>query len=366
VTRSSTPLGQQQDETPRQPDNSQPRRAPSPLDVVSPDRTLSERRYLLWDLAIVGLVSINLALIVIDMLYSVGFVAEAFGRLWPAGHDWYAATIHAHFMVIDLAFVAVFVLDVLAGWLLAIVQQRYPRWYFYPFARWYDVLGCVPMAGFRFLRVLRVISIAMRLQRLGVIDIRGWRLWRTGAVYYDIIVEEISDRVVIKVLAGAQDELNRGGENISRQVVRDVIAPRQERLTRAASTQVESAVTSAYQANRDQIQAYVASIVSRSVDENPALKNLERVPMLGRFVSEALDAAIRDTVNHVLDEAVTGLSSHEFDELVANIVESVVARLLAEDISEASGEVRDAIVEILELVKRQVAVQRWREHFESV
>lgn len=345
--------------------NDQRQTPPSPLDVVSADRSWSERLFLLWDLGIVGLVSINLLLIVIDALYSVSMIAHGFAAAWPAGHDWYDAAIHAHFVAIDLAFVAVFVLDVLAGWILSIVQRRYYRWYFYPFVRWFDVLGCVPVAGFRFLRVLRVISICMRLQRLGVIDIRGWWLWRTAMVYYDILVEEVSDRVVIKVLAGAQDELKSGGQQLSRQVVREVIAPRQERLTRAASAQVENAVVSAYQANRDQIQAYVANIVSRAVDENVALRNVERVPMLGHFISQALDAAIRDTVNHVLDEAVAGLSSDEFDELVADIVESALARLLAEDIGEASGEVRDAIVEVLELVKAQVAVQRWREHFES-
>lgn len=345
--------------------NEQNQTTPGPLDVVSADRTWSERLFLLWDLGIVWLVSINLLLIVVDALYSVSVIAHGLDALWPAAHDWYDSTIHTNFMAIDLAFVAVFVLDVLTGWILSIVQQRYYRWYFYPFVRWYDVLGCVPVAGFRFLRVLRVISICVRLQRLGVIDIRGWWLWRTAMVYYDILVEEVSDRVVIKVLAGAQDELKSGGQQLSRQVVREVIAPRQARLTRAASTQVENAVVSAYQANRDQIQAYVANIVSRAVDENVALRNVERVPMLGHFISQALDAAIRDTVNHVLDEAVAGLSSEEFDELVADIVESVLARLLAEDIGEASNEVRDAIVEVLDLVKAQVAVQRWREHFES-
>lgn len=337
---------------------------PSPLDVVSPERTLSERLFLLWDLAIVGLVSINLLLIVIDSLYSVSAIEDAFETLWPAGQAWYAHSVHAHFFAIDLAFVAVFVLDVLAGWLLAIVQRRYPRWYFYPFARWYDVLGCIPVAGFRFLRVLRVISITMRLQRLGVIDIRGWWIWRTAMVYYDILVEEVSDRVVINVLSGAQDEMKSGGQQLSRQVIRQVIAPRQSQLTQAASTQVENAVVGAYQSNRDQIQAYVARIVSRAVDDNVALRNLERVPMLGHFVSQALDAAIRDTVNHVLDEAVAGLSSDEFDELVADIVESSIERLLAEDMSQASGEVRDAIIEVLDLVKEQVAIKRWREHFE--
>lgn len=120
----------------------------------------------------------------------------------------------------------------------------------------------------------------------------------------------------------------------------------------------------AYRANRDQIQAYVTNIIGRAADANPALKNLERVPMLGSYVSEAIDDAIRDTVHQVLDEAVEGLSSEEFDALVGNIVEAAIERLLAQDIGTASSEIRDVTVEVLELVKEQVAVQRWREHFE--
>ncbi|MES1953656.1 ion transporter [Salinisphaera hydrothermalis] len=337
---------------------------PDPFAVISGDRTLGERLLLVWDLGIIVLVTINLALIIFDTLFAIGPVGHAFGSVWPSAHDWYAGTVHQNFTTIDLAFVSVFVLDVLAGWALAIAQRRYYRWYFYPFVRWYDVLGCIPVAGFRFLRVLRVMSITMRLQRLGVIDIRGWWLYRQLMVYYDIVVEEISDRVVLKVLTGVQDEMKSGGKQLSRQIVRDVIAPRRRQLTTAASTQLEYSLVAAYRSNRDQIQAYVTQIVGRAADANLALKNLERVPMLGGFVSEAIDDAIRDTVNQVLDEAVEGLSSDEFDALVGNIVESAIERLLAQDMGSASSEIRDATIEVLELVKEQVAVQRWREHFE--
>ena len=335
----------------------------SPFDLVSGDRTLRERLFLFWDLAIIVLVSLNLALIIFDALFAIGPLANVFESVWSSGHGWYESNVHENFVAIDLVFVAIFVTDVLAGWALAIAQKRYYRWYFYPFARWYDVLGCIPVAGFRFLRVLRVITITMRLQRLGVIDIRNWAVYKTAMVYYDIVVEEISDRVVIKVLSGAQEELQSGGQELSHRVVREVIQPRQQRLVQAASTHIENAITSAYQANREELQAYVANVVNRGVDNNAALQNLERVPMLGSFVSRALDEAITDTVNNVLDEAVNGLSSADFAALVQNITDSVISRLLADDIGQTS-EVRDAVVEILDLVKEQVAVQRWREHFE--
>jgi hypothetical protein len=326
-------------------------------------RTPRDRLLLLWDLAIMVLVVINLVWIIFDTLFSIHAVANGIGALWPAFRAWYANTIHRHFFTIDLGFVAVFVIDVLAGWALAIVERRYERWFFYPFVRWYDVLGCIPVAGFRFLRVLRLISLIVRLQLYGVIDIRRWALYRHALLYFDIVVEEISDRVVLKVLAGVQDEVKSGGQALIRRVITDVIEPRRERLGRAASQQLEAAITHAYRTNRRQIQTYAAQIAHRAVDDNPALRNLERMPMLGAFVSQALDQAIREAVTHVLDEAVAGLASAEFDTLVQNITDSAITRVLAAEASEAS-EIRDVVIEVLDLVKDQVAVQRWRAYFE--
>ncbi len=326
-------------------------------------RTPRDRLLLLWDLAIMVLVVINLVWIIFDTLFSIDAVANGIGALWPAARAWYANSIHRHFFTIDLGFVAVFVIDVLAGWALAIAEHRFARWFYYPFVHWYDVLGCIPAAGFRFLRVLRLISLTVRLQRYGVIDIRRWAAYRHALVYYDIVAEEISDRVVLKVLTGVQDEVRSGGRALTRQPITQVIEPRRERLGRAASQQLETAVTSAYQANREEIQAYAAQVIHRAVDDNPALRNLERMPMLGSFVSQALDHAIRDAVHNVLEEAVAGLSSAEFDALVQNITDSAIARLLAAEADEAA-EIRDAVIEILDLIKDQVAVQRWRQDFE--
>jgi len=333
------------------------------LHPVAGHRTLRERLLLLWDLAIIVLVSVNLVLIAFDMLFTVHALAALLARVSPAVHDWYAHTIHAHFLAIDLGFVAVFVFDVALGWSMAIVQRRFYRWYFYPFVHWYDVLGCIPVGGFRLLRVLRVVSILIRLQHLGLIDIRNWRLYGTFMVYYDILVEELSDRVVIKVLSGVQDEVASGGNVLTKRVVREVIQPRRQQLARVTSDRIERAVTRAWADNRKEIHGYIARLVHSAVRGNRALGRLERVPKLGSYVTNALDQAITSTVHDVLDEAVSGLETEQFDQLVEHISDTVIAQLLELDAGEPS-ELSDALVEVLDLVKDQVAVQQWRSHFE--
>lgn len=317
---------------------------------------------LAWDLTVLALVAINLGLILFDSL----FVSETFaaGVAWlsPGVHDWYAATVHEHFATIDLYFVAIFIADVLIGWGLAIWYQRYHRWFFYPFVHWYDVLGCIPLAGFRWLRVLRVLALGIRLQRLGLIDVRQWRAYAFAKKYYDILVEEVSDRVVVNVLDGIQEEVRSGGKDLTTRVLQEIIQPRRQQLVNVISQRIEAAVTKAYGDNRDEIQGYVSKLVNRAVSDNVAIAGVERVPMLGAAVTRSLEWAIRDAVNSVLDEAVTGLESDEFDDMVQHIADSVLAQLLETQAS-VSPDINEAIVEVVELLKEQVRVQRWKETY---
>lgn len=317
---------------------------------------------LVWDLAIMVLVVINLALIVFDSLFAADVFAALVHAISPLFHDWYAGTIHANFATIDLYFVAVYVLDVLGGWAIAVWRQRYHRWFFYPFVHWYDVLGCIPVAGFRWLRALRVIALGVRLQRLGLIDVRNWYAFEVAKKYYDIFVEEVSDRVVVNVLSGVQEEVNSGASELSSRVVREVIQPRKQQLVKSVSQRVEQAVSRAYGANQNEIQGYVANLVDRAVAGNTAMAGLAAVPMLGRAVTASIGWAIRDAVNNVLDEAVAGLDSPQFDELVQHIADSVFD-IFADDAVATDPELREALVEILELVKAQVRVQRWKQTY---
>lgn len=309
------------------------------------------------------LVAVNLVLIVFDTL----FVAPAFAHLVhavsPAFHGWYKANVHAHFVTIDLFFVAIFLFDVLCGWANAIWRQRYHRWFFYPFVHWYDVLGCIPLAGFRWLRVLRVIALGMRLQGLGLIDVRRWRVYAVGKKYTDILVEEISDRVVVNVLSGVQDELHSGGRELTTRVVREVIQPRREALVATSAAQVEQAASASYAANRDEIQAYVGKLVERAVSGNLAIAGLERIPLLGTVVTRSIEWAIRDAVNNVLDEVVAGFGSPEFDDLVQHVADSVFQQLV-DSKSASSPELRQALSEVIDLLKQQVTVRRWKQTYD--
>jgi len=326
--------------------------------------SLRERGLLVWDLAMLALASANLALIIAVWIDDIGLIHRLIAAAWPIGQAAFQSSVVAQFDAINLGFVAVFIVDVLAGWLVAIQQKTHVRWFFYPFVHWYDVLGCIPVAGFRFLRVLRVFSALARLHRLGVIDVRSWALFQSAMVYYDIVAEEISDRVVIKIISGAQGELQSGGNRMVSRAINEVFEPRRELLVERAASQLEQVINESYQTYRSDLQRYVADVVHRGVACNAAVKNLEQLPLLGRTLNHALDDAIVDTVNSVLDEAVESCTRAEFKRIMKPLIDQIVERLILEEAGEPS-ELEQALIETLELVKDQVAIKQWRSYFET-
>lgn len=313
-----------------------------------------------WDIAIIWLVAINLGLILFDSLFSLQPVSDLLQRLLPAAHGLYDQHVHQHFLLIDLAFVAVFLLDVLLGWAVAVLQKRYERWWFYPFAHWYDVLGCIPLSGFRMLRVLRIIALLVRLQRLGIIRIQDWRLYRVFKKYYDIVIEEISDRVVENVLNGLQDEVRSGGSQLPARIASEVIVPRKDALSHALARRAREVVNGTYQGNRQQISDFIGQVVQRAIENNAAVRGLDKLPWFGHNLVNAMDRGITDAIAETVDDIVGSLESEAFEELVRGIVGRVISELL-EKRNVPDHEMQDVLVEILELVKQQVRVQRWKE-----
>ena len=154
------------------------------------------------DIVMLVLIVANLFLILIDWGFESLLVQQQLQAWVPSLYRWYDQTVHPHFFFYDLAFVAVFVAEILVRWGLAIYRQRYHRWFFYPFVHWYDVLGCIPVSSFRSLRLLRVIAMVPKMQRIGLFDLRDTYLYRKFEKYRDIILEEISDRVTVRIIEG--------------------------------------------------------------------------------------------------------------------------------------------------------------------
>ncbi|MEC9482935.1 MAG: ion transporter [Halomonas sp.] len=325
-----------------------------------PLRPRREQLYLAWDLLVVALVIVNLGLLIIDSLFLLPALNTALENATPGLYRFYDQSIHAHFFTIDLFFVAVFVLDVLIGWALAIAERRYSRWYFYPFAHWYDVLGCIPLTGLRWLRALRIFSLCYRLQRLGLIDVRRWGLYRGLAKYYDILLEEVSDRVAVRLIGSVQEEI-RQSDVFSRRIAEEVIAPRREKLVDEIARRLEDTLSNTCSRSRPSIARYISALVGRTMHESPEIQRLRRLP-LGSQLANAMDQTLSGIALRLAEEAIDGLKSPEFDDLLRHFAASGFDAL-TETNTRSERITEQVLIGILELLKEQIAVKQWREKY---
>lgn len=309
-----------------------------------------------WEAFIVLLVCINLGLILFDSLFTVAPLNQAFAEWLPTLHQRYDALIHRNFQLIDLGFVAIFVLDVLLGWTVALFERRYARWYYYPFAHWYDVLGCIPLSGFRWLRVLRVGSLLLRLQRLGLIDVRQWAIFGLVYRYYSLLLEELSDRVMVRLFSRMQQEIG-ASDDLSRRLLEEVVKPRKERLLDDLSRRLHSMLESGYRDNRGAIEGYVGGLIHQALANNPEVSRLRRLP-LGDRVAETLDEALTDIAARLLQGAADGLQGAQFQRLARNLADECFEAWVYQD-ENTDLALEELLVDVIEVLKQQVLDRRW-------
>lgn len=324
--------------------------------VVARQARRRDQLHAAWEAFIVLLVCINLSLILFDSLFALQPVSAVLADLVPELHARYQQSVHANFQYIDLGFVAIFVLDVLLGWTVALFERRYARWYYYPFAHWYDVLGCIPLAGLRWLRVLRVGALLIRLQRLGLIDMRGWAIYGLFSRYYYLLIEELSDRVMVRLFGRLQQEIG-ASDDLSRRLLQEVVRPRKQRLLNDISRRLQDMLETGYRDNRGAIEGYVSQLIHQALQNNPEMHNLRRLP-LGNRLASTLDDALSDIAARLLQGAVEGMRGPQFQALAGNLADEFFDAWVYQD-ENTDLALEELLVDVIEVLKQQVLDRRW-------
>nr|MBS0020580.1 hypothetical protein [Gammaproteobacteria bacterium] len=311
------------------------------------------------DLFMIILVIVNLVWIVFDSLFAADVVQNMLKRNSPNFYHFYREQVHQHFLYYDLFFVAIYIVEILVRWVISIRQHVYQKWYFYPFAHWYDVLGCIPIGSLRALRLLRVVSLLMRLQKRGVIDLTDTSGYRFLNKYFDVLIEEISDRVIIRILDAIEEEI-RYGSPVAHRILTDVVEPRREPLAKWISVRLSAASQTVYFGHKKAIARYVEQLVARVLEENQEVATIERIPGLGKIVTSSLKSAIKDVVLQVIERVSWDLAASR-NQKVANEMLTVIFDSLLEETDSIATVTREITIESIGLIKRQVRIKRWRD-----
>ncbi len=316
--------------------------------------------FFLTDLVMLAILLVNLLWILFDALFGVPLIQSGLEKISSGFVEFYLP-VHRNFFFYDLAFISVYLTEFLIRWILALKRDTYHRWFFFPFLHWYDLIGCIPVGSFRFIRVLRIISILYRLQKLEWIDFRGTLPYRVAAKYYDIITEEISDRVVINVLDGLQSEIQRGSPALEK-IVDHIIKDRQPEMVTWFARKMQHVAVENYGNFQEDIREYVQLRVREAVDRNRQLKGIKRsVPVVGGLVIKNAESIVSDVVFQVLNGMAEDISEKDLDHLFDQIADIILGSILVKGEDQRLNQaVIEAVVEAIEIVKDQVRVQQWK------
>ena len=259
-----------------------------------------------------------------------------------------------HFWLLDLPFLLLFATEFFARWLLAIRRRTHAKWFMFPILYWYDLLGIIPYTQFRFFRLFRLASIYVRLRSSTHTAVGEDFVSRTVAYVSNIITEEISDMVAIRILSGYQAGVR---DRIHVSIVRRTLDPRRQHVRDAVLDAVRRALASG--TIEDEVRDLLSIALEQAIERTQALQSIplpKRIlKPLAHGIGEALFDALVETLTVTLDsERGRVVAEQIVDQSIEGIIESLFE-------GELDLLIQDLTVNVLEEIKREVAIKRWAE-----
>lgn len=312
------------------------------------------------DIGMICLAILNISWLAFDWLFSNEFFSSALNRYIPDFYNFYLPYSNKVMMAkIDLVFVSIFICEFVFQWIYAIVKKTYDDWFIYPFARWYDLLGCIPLASFRWMRLIRVLGLLYRLHKRGIINLKKNFIFRYVNRIREIIFEEISDRVAVKVLDQIENEVQNSGELIKRSIAK-VVDPHSENIKRIILSKLGEMSSKILIANKKEVKDLSRSLANEIIEQ--IFKEWSLLWPLKSGVAKTADIVVNRVMAGAIEALVQRLDNLADDEQIKEITYEAFDIILEQSENEEIMQlISDIVVEVLHVVKQQIAVKQWKE-----
>lgn len=254
------------------------------------------------------------------------------------------------FWILDLPFLSLFLTEFLIQWWLAIKNKKYVAWFLHPLYSWYDVLGFIPFAEFRFFRLFRIVTIYIKLKQSDLTTIGDDFFTRAVVYYSNIVKEEITDMVTIRILTEMQEEIKSGA---SINLVTAAVEARREQIKKLVIENIRKGLGN-NKANQS-IRKLLAETLERS--SNTA-KSLALIPSpIKEAITKDIGLSIFDAMNEVMLSKVAG---DKGEENISKLIDGVIDDVILSSQDSALNELtEDMTIEIIENMKATVSKKKW-------
>lgn len=340
---------------------------PNPLKTSStepkhPKRKPPNRLKLTYDIVILIAISIDLLFISLDAILMSNFSSNVAG--WLAISEWlswYQTTLHNPLRTVGGFFTVFLIIELLMRWAIAIKEQVYYRWFFFPFVHWYEVLGCFPQL--RALRLFRAVVIGRRLHQLGYQVLP--QPWINRIKFYiDLVLEELSDRVILTTIYNFRQQLT--DSEVQKSLIKSTIDRNRDEIEAMLLSLLRQELAPKLQklAGKSEGGKLIASEVGSAIQDGlantPELRRyLRLIPIAGSLIESQLQHighSVGENVVYSLNERL--LDAERIDALMVTIAHSV-ANI---DVNNAALEalLASIISDSLNEFEAQIKIQQWK------
>lgn len=328
----------------------------------NPLRSKTATRLALWyDIVMLLVIVIDLGIISLDLLLMSKFmaqVAEWLNLSQPLA--FYVEDIHHPLRVMGGFFTIFLIAELAFRWLLSILSQQYTRWFFFPFAHWYEMLGCFPQ--FRALRLLRAFFIGRKLYQLGY-QFLPQKWINRGKFYYDVVFEELSDRVILTATDNLRQQF--ADEQANQRFIEDTFNKNRPQIQAMLSSILKQELgpqlrQMAQSQATHELSIQVGVAVQEALNNTPELRRyLRLIPIAGGLIEgqlHSISQSIGENITQTLFSHLT--QSHITDAIIDEVAQAVVNIDLQNP--ELDALVNNIIEDGLTAFEKQVKVQQWK------
>jgi len=318
---------------------------------------------LIYDIFMMVVIIINLFCLCANaiLMSDFGHWLFDFIRL-PDVLQFYKSELRPWVMITEGWFTTFLIIELIVRWFIAIVMRHHARWWFFPFVHWYEILSIIPQL--RFLRLLRAVAIGYNLHSHGYKVIpASW--YRRGNFYYNLLMEELSSRVVLTVLDGIKRELSTSTSH--KQLIDDLVEHHRKLLAVALTDILQESLGKELQAQRFMISKNVGQVVNQAIEDTPELTQLLRlIPIVGGRLErqiQSIGQRLGENITQGLIDPFTYNGSQENPTFA--MISDKISQIQIEHNPHIDKLVESAVFETLEAIQKQVKVKQWQQILEE-
>lgn len=343
-----------------------PQRTPTDVSETPPHKSplkskTAAKLALLYDVLMLIVIIIDLSIISLDLVLMSKFASQV--AEWVSLSEqlrFYVDNIHQPLRVLGGFFTIFLVVELGFRWLLSIISKEYSRWFFFPFVHWYEVLGCFPQ--FRALRLLRAFFIGRNLYRLGY-QVLPQKWIARGKFYYDVLFEELSDRVILTATDNLRQQF--ADEKANQRFIEETFIKNRPQIESMLSSILKQQLTPQLQAlahseATKELSVQVGVAVQQALNNTPELRRyLRMIPIAGGLIESQLHHISQNIGENITQTLFSHLTQPQItDAFIDEIAQTVVNIDL--DNPQLDALVSSIVNDGLTAFEQQVKVQQWK------